>query len=77
VHSGNPPHPVAQNSGCTYILAGREFRLRFPGDNELTGHYGVSRHTVREAVRRLQDEGVVERGRGRGTFVKDGANGLR
>ena len=54
-------------------LAGGEFRLRFPGDNELTEQYGVSRHTVREAVRRLQAEGVLERGRGRGTFVKDGA----
>src|SRR4249919_2271635 len=54
-------------------LARGEFRLRFPGDNELTEHYGVSRHTVREAVRRLQNEGVVERGRGRGTFVRDGA----
>ena len=42
-----------------------------PGDDELTAQYGVSRHTVREAVRRLQIEGVVERGRGRGTFVKD------
>ena len=54
-------------------LAAGEFRLRFPGDTELTEHYGVSRHTVREAVRRLQHEGVVERGRGRGTFVRDGA----
>ncbi|HTQ92614.1 MAG TPA: GntR family transcriptional regulator, partial [Streptosporangiaceae bacterium] len=44
-------------------LARGEFRLRFPGDNELTEHYGVSRHTVREAVRRLQDEGVLVRGR--------------
>jgi GntR family transcriptional regulator len=52
-------------------LAAGEFRLRFPGDTELTEHYGVSRHTVREAVRHLQDEGVVERGRG--TFVRDGA----
>ncbi|MEP7022929.1 MAG: GntR family transcriptional regulator [Actinomycetota bacterium] len=48
-----------------------EFRTRFPGDDELTASYGVSRHTVREAVRRLQAEGVVERGRGRGTFVRD------
>ena len=53
-------------------LAAGEFRRRFPGDDELTAHYGVSRHTVREAVRHLQAEGVVERGRGRGTFVRDG-----
>jgi GntR family transcriptional regulator len=46
-----------------------EFTDRFPGDHELVGHYGVSRHTVREAVRRLQAEGRLTRQRGRGTFV--------
>jgi len=30
-----------------------EFDERFPTDKELTARYGVSRHTVREAVRRL------------------------
>lgn len=48
-----------------------EFRSRFPGDEELRAAYGVSRHTVREAVRRLQEEGIVERGRGQGTRVRD------
>lgn len=52
-------------------LAQGEFGSRFPGDEELTGQYGVSRHTVREAVRRLQAEGVIERGRGLGSFVRD------
>lgn len=52
-------------------LASGEFGQRVPGDDELTAQYGVSRHTVREAIRRLQIEGVVERGRGRGTFVRD------
>jgi GntR family transcriptional regulator len=47
-----------------------EFRARFPTDAELTAEYGVSRHTVREAARRLQAEGVIDRGRGRGTFVR-------
>ncbi len=51
-------------------LAAGEFADRFPGDHELAEHYAVSRHTVREAVRRLHSEGVVERGRGRGTFVR-------
>lgn len=39
-------------------LAGGEFGERFPTDRELTARYGVSRHTVREAVRRL---GMVDR----------------
>lgn len=50
-------------------LGGGEFADRFPGDHELVAHYGVSRHTVREAVRRLQADGLLERRRGQGSFV--------
>jgi len=50
-------------------VADGEFVERFPGDAELVGQYGVSRHTVREAVRHLQSEGVLERRRGRGSFL--------
>jgi GntR family transcriptional regulator len=39
-------------------LVNGEFTDRFPTDRELTAHYGVSRHTAREAVRRLD---VVDR----------------
>jgi len=45
---------------------------RFPTDKELTEHYGVSRHTVREAVRRLRARGLVDRHRGRGSFLSEG-----
>lgn len=45
---------------------------RFPTDKELTEQYGVSRHTVREAVRRLRARGLVERHRGRGSFLNEG-----
>jgi GntR family transcriptional regulator len=47
-----------------------EFAERFPTDRELMEHYRLSRHTVRDAVRRLQESGVVQRDRGRGTFVR-------
>lgn len=50
-------------------LGSGEITDEFPTDNDLIAHYNVSRHTVREAVRRLQSEGVVSRERGRGTFV--------
>lgn len=42
-----------------------EFTDSFPGEMALVEEYGVSRNTVREAVRRLRSEGVVVAGRGR------------
>lgn len=47
-----------------------EFAERFPTDAELTEAYRVSRQTARDAVRRLAEEGLVERERGRGTHVR-------
>ncbi len=46
-----------------------EFNESFPTDMELTDSYGVSRHTVREAVRHLNKTGLLKRERGRGTVV--------
>ncbi|MGI8458806.1 MAG: GntR family transcriptional regulator [Propionibacteriaceae bacterium] len=42
---------------------------RLPGDHELCATYGVSRTVVRQALSELETEGVVERVKGRGTFV--------
>lgn len=60
------------------VLADLERRIaagdivdRFPTDKELTEHYGVSRHTVREAVQRLRTRGLVDRHRGRGSFLNE------
>lgn len=52
-------------------LAAGAFADRFPTDVELVTRYGVSRQTVREAIRRLSDAGLVERTRGRGTRVRE------
>lgn len=46
-------------------MAAGEFTDAFPGELALVGQYEVSRHTVREALRRLRDEGAVVAGRGR------------
>ncbi len=46
-----------------------EFEHGFPTDLQLTEAYGVSRHTVREAVRHLNKTGLLKRERGRGTVV--------
>jgi GntR family transcriptional regulator len=46
-------------------LAAGEFADEFPGEMALVEQYGVSRNTVREAMRRLRADGVVVAGRGR------------
>lgn len=41
-----------------------------PTEFELSTQFDVSRHTIREAIRRLQERGLVTRQRGMGTSVK-------
>lgn len=71
--TGTPSRPLWQQ-----VLEDLERRIedgditgRFPTDKELTEQYGVSRHTVREAVRRLRARGLVDRHRGRGSFLNE------
>lgn len=42
-----------------------------PSERELMARYGVSRMTIREALTRLADEGLVYRVQGSGTFAAD------
>jgi GntR family transcriptional regulator len=54
------------------IESGRwEPGLRIPSENELGTHYGLSRTTIRQALARLEQNGLVNRDKGRGTFVGD------
>lgn len=46
---------------------------QFPTESALCRTYGVSRFTVREALRRLQAEGLIARRRGSGTQVQAAA----
>ena len=43
---------------------------RIPTENELTKKFGVSRHTIREAMRILSDMNLIERQPGHGTIIK-------
>ncbi|MGK2286578.1 GntR family transcriptional regulator [Pedomonas sp. V897] len=45
-----------------------------PTEEKLCAHYQVSRFTIREALRQLQQEGLISRRRGAGTLIRhDGA----
>ncbi|MDA8197690.1 MAG: GntR family transcriptional regulator [Actinomycetota bacterium] len=48
-------------------IADREFEDRFPAEEVLARMYGVSRQTVRQSIRSLEQEGLIVRERGRGT----------
>lgn len=46
---------------------------QFPTESVLCARYGVSRFTVREALRTLQNEGLIQRRRGSGTMIQSAA----
>ncbi len=52
-------------------ISTKEFADGFPGEQALTDSYGLSRHTVREALRQLRHEGVLIAERGRTTRVAE------
>ena len=56
---------------CAMLRSGA-YRVgdRLPSEPELGAEFGVSRSTVREAVRELMSLGVLEIEHGRGTFVR-------
>jgi GntR family transcriptional regulator len=54
------------------ILSGRwgpGFRL--PSEPDLCDHFGLSRTTIRQALARLEQEGLISRRKGQGTFVAE------
>ncbi|QHC28743.1 GntR family transcriptional regulator [Streptomyces sp. HF10] len=47
--------------------------LRLPTEERLAEHYGVSVLTMRQALKELEDEGLISRHRRRGTFIEPDA----
>ncbi|MBQ0065486.1 MAG: FadR family transcriptional regulator [Firmicutes bacterium] len=58
------------------ILEEKEFRVgeKLPNENVLSTQMGISRATLREAIRSLVSQGVLEVRRGSGTFVANQLN---
>lgn len=50
-------------------LGDRNANDALPSERELAAHYGMSRDTVRKAVKLLEEQGVLYSEHGRGTFV--------
>lgn len=50
---------------------------RLPSEHELVHHLGVSRATATQALRDLEQRGLVHRRQGRGTFVADTDRAIR
>ena len=54
------------------ILSGRYASSQLlPTEDELTRMFGVSRITVRTALAKLKESGLIERRQGVGTFIRD------
>src|SRR5712692_725200 len=52
------------------IAAGTYPEGRLPPEQELAEHFGVNRHTVRQALQGLKERGVLHTQQGRGSFVR-------
>ncbi|GAA3134440.1 GntR family transcriptional regulator [Streptomyces rameus] len=66
-------YQVSQSLRASILGRSAEDPLRLPTEERLAEHYGVSVLTMRQALKELEDEGLISRHRRRGTFIEPGA----
>lgn len=66
-------YQVSQSLRASILGRSPRDPLRLPTEEQLAEHYGVSVLTMRQALKELEDEGLISRHRRRGTFIEPGA----
>ncbi|HEY5833786.1 GntR family transcriptional regulator [Streptomyces sp.] len=63
-------YQVSQSLRASILSRHPDAPLRLPTEDGLAAHYGVSVLTMRQALKELEDEGLITRHRRRGTFIE-------
>lgn len=70
-------YQVSQSLRASILGRSPQDPLRLPTEEQLAGHYGVSVLTMRQALKELEDEGLIEAGTAAGarssSRARDGA----
>ncbi|MDX2649190.1 GntR family transcriptional regulator [Streptomyces sp. PA03-1a] len=66
-------YQVSQSLRASILGRRPDAPLRLPTEDALAGHYGVSVLTMRQALKELEEEGLISRHRRRGTFIEPAA----
>lgn len=64
---------ITQDLLSKIFQTGSEPLHKLPAERELTEEYGVSRHTVREALKKLVNIGTIRIVQGSGIYVSENA----
>ncbi|MFD9330633.1 GntR family transcriptional regulator [Streptomyces sp. NPDC060065] len=63
-------YQVSQSLRASILGRSAQDPLRLPTEEQLAEHYGVSVLTMRQALKELENEGLITRHRRRGTFIE-------
>lgn len=64
-------YQVSQSLRASILGRSPDAPLRLPTEERLAEHYGVSAATMRQALKELEDEGLISRHRRHGTFIAE------